>query len=188
MSLVVAPTESQVFTALRSFLLGLGLAYSAPQATAAEVVKGQANRVAEPQGADFVVMTPIRRERLSTNVDTYTDPYPLPGGVGAALQPTRVVVQLDVHGPNSGDNAQVIATMLRDPYAFDAFAASGFDVVPLYADDPRQIPFIDAEKQYEDRWIVDAHLQANEVVTGAPVQFYASAVVNLVEVEATYAP
>lgn len=187
MTLVVSPTESQVFSALRSFLLGLGLAYSLPQTTAAEVVKGQSNRVAEPQGADFVVMTPIRRPRLGTNVDTYGDPFPLPG-IGSALQPTEVVVQLDVHGPNSGDNAQVIATMLRDPYAVDFFIATGFQVSPLYADDPRQVPFINAEKQYEDRWVVDAHLQADEVVSGAPVQFATSATVDLAEIDATYPP
>lgn len=187
MTLVVAPTESQVFTALRSFLLGLGLAYSSPQATPVEVIKGQANRVSQPRVGDFVVMTPLRRERIETNVDAYADLFPL-AGVGSATQATHVVVQLDVHGPNGGDNAQVIATMLRDPYGADAFAASGFDVTPLYADDPRQVPFINAEEQYEDRWIVDAHMQANEVVTGVPVQFAAALAVELVEVEATFPP
>ena len=38
-----------------------------------ECVSGQGNKVAEPQGQDFIVFTPILRSRLSTNLDTYAD-------------------------------------------------------------------------------------------------------------------
>src|ERR1044072_142734 len=56
------------------------------------------------------------------------------------LMPTRVTVQLDVHGPNSAENAQTISTLFRDDFAVQAFKASGFDVTPLYVSDPRQLP------------------------------------------------
>lgn len=236
-----SPTQSQAQQALRSFLLNV-----LPAGVA--VVLGQVNRVAEPSAADFVVMWPIRRERLRTNVDLGADvsltgsvsgttltvtavafgtiavgstlfgPTVVagttiaPGGTGSGgvgtyalsqgqtvasgplaagnvdyTQGTRLVMQLDVHGPNSADNAQVITTMLRDDYAVRNFEASGFDVTPLYCDDPRQVPFINAEEQYETRWVVEAHLQVNQTVT-VPQQFADQVDVGLVDVDAVYPP
>src|SRR5262249_2780154 len=93
------------------------------------------------------------------------------------LQPVDAVFQLDVHGPNSADNAPIITTVFRDQYGVDSFAAAGFDVVPLHADDPKQVPFINAEQQYETRWIVEAHMQANQVVQ-VPLQFADQVVVT----------
>lgn len=215
------------------------------------IVIGQANRVAEPKVPDFVVMTPIRRQRLSTNVDSYADvqftgaiagniltvsavqfgalaisatlfgagivngttiasqssgspgkvgTYVLSGnpqtvsaetmaaGVNAALQPTQVTVQLDVHGPNGADNAQKISTLLRDNYAVQQFEEqdNAVDVTPLYAEDPRQVPFVNDQNQVEDRWIVEAQLQANQVAT-VPLQFATAAAVELISVEERYA-
>ncbi|MES2866501.1 MAG: hypothetical protein V4703_07035, partial [Actinomycetota bacterium] len=84
----VSLTETGVLTALRALLLAVLPA-------AVEVVRGQQNRVTEPDADDFVVMTPILRERIATNVDGYAD---APGaGVRASLQATRVTVQLDLH-------------------------------------------------------------------------------------------
>jgi hypothetical protein len=234
----VAPTSSNIQTALRSFLLT-----ALPQFAAGQVVAGQDNRVPEPQFADFVVMTPIRRERIETNVDSFADCAftasiagttmtvsavrlgsigsgatlfgtgvaagstiisqltGVAGGTGTYtvspsqtaasgtmsagserfLQPTQITYQLDVHGPNSADNAQVVTTLFRDQFGVDAFALSGFDVTPLHADDPRQVPFINAESQFESRWIVEAHLQANQAIS-LPLQFADAAVVTLQEI------
>lgn len=239
MSFVLSVTEFQAFTSLTTFLM----ANLPPTVT---VWRGQANRVVEPVGKDFVVMTATIRGRLETNVDTYLDSafvgsitggtmtvtgtlfgsvVPTTGtlvggtgvvygtsilgqltgsvggtgtyavapaqqvlqgtmaaGVKTALMPTKLTIQLDVHGPSSGDNAQVLATLLRDEYAVDAFATYGPDVTPLYTDDPRQVPFKNAEDQWEERWIVDAHLQVNPIVT-LPQQFAAALAATLVELE-----
>lgn len=217
-------TESSIFTALRSFLLS-----ALPSAI--EVVKAQDNRVPEPQGVNFVTMTPILRERLETNVDAYADTaftgsiaastltvtaislgtikvgaqllgnnisantfitalgtgtggvgtytvsvsqtvasQSIAAGVVTMLQPTRVTVQLDVHGPASADNVQIISTAWRDSYAVDQFSTSGFDVAPLYASEPRQVPFMNSEQQFENRWVIDVVMQANQIVT-VPQQF-----------------
>lgn len=157
----VSITEQQVFTALWNFLTLILPANVA-------VVQGQANMVAEPAVPDFVVMTPLLRERLSTNQDTF-QPSPLPApalGQTTALAPTKITYQLDVHGPNSADNAQTISTLLRDDYAVQSFINSGLgDITPLHASDPSQQPFTNAEGQYETRWIVEAVLQANIAVT-----------------------
>ena len=104
-------------------------------------------------------------------------------GVENILQPTNITFQLDVHGPNSADNAQIISTLFRDDYAVEAFY--GYDMAPLYADDPRQVPFQNAEQQWEYRWVVEAHVQANQVVT-VPQQFADEVDVGLVDVEVVY--
>jgi hypothetical protein len=108
-------------------------------------------------------------------------------GVVETLQPTQLTVQLDVHGPASGDNAQIIATLFRDPIACQAFRASGFPTQPLYASDPAQRPFQNAQDQIEYRWGVDAVIQVNPAVSTLQ-QFAASLAATLVSVDATYPP
>lgn len=66
MSLTISLSEKQTLSVLRSFLL-----YILPAGI--EVIRGQVNRVSEPDVSDFVVMTPIMRERLSTNQIEYND-------------------------------------------------------------------------------------------------------------------
>ena len=257
MGLTVSPDQSDIQITLRSFLLGLGLSYSPPQISAVEIVAGQANRVPEPKGADFVIFTPIRRERISTNLDSYQEAgaflgfivanellvteglsgsviiggAPLtgngvaagttvlsqiagsPGGAGAyevsinqtvapgilsfggstAMQSTKITFQIDVHGPNSADNAQIITTMFRDTYAVIAFAnavdGNGnpiIGVTPLLADDPTQTPFINAEDQYEDRYVIEAMVQADQVVSGISQQFADVVDVDVISVVEAY--
>jgi|SRR5579862_4606055 len=153
-------TEKQTLTALRTVLLGI-LPDGLP------IIRTEVNRVPEPAAPDFVLLTPISRIRLATNIDTWTDaPEAAPPiGTRDSLAKTEVVVQIDVHGPASADNAQTIATLLRDEYATIEFARTGVEVQPLYAEDPRQSPFENGEQQTEWRWTIDVHLQANPVVT-----------------------
>lgn len=105
------------------------------------------------------------------------------GGTEDVLQATEVVIQVDVHGPNSADNAQVISTLFRDDYAVQALAGTG--VAPFYADDPKQIPFLNAENQIENRCIVEAHIQINPSIT-VPLQFAGAAVVGIINVDERY--
>jgi hypothetical protein len=109
----------------------------------------------------------------------------LSAGLVGIKQPVQFTVQLDVHGPSSGDNAQIISTLLRDIYGADLFAASGYDVTPLFAGDPHQAPFQNAEKQTEWRWICDAQLQVNSIVF-APQQFMDTAIVAVGPPEDAY--
>lgn len=260
----LAPTQTDIFTALRSFLLDI-------LPSSVQVFQGQDNRVPEPILGDFVVMTPLRRERLETNIDEYLDtcfvgsvsglvltvtqmniPVPSSGlgqfplgigglgvseaggapvtigaqlfgvgvtdgtvitgqtsgatggvgtytlsasqsvgsrilasGIASITQNTKVTIQLDVHGDSSANNAQTISTLFRDDFAFLFFAALNPDIAPCYADDPRQAPFISAEQQYENRWVVEAILQVNETVS-VPQMFAGALAATLIEVEAAY--
>lgn len=242
--------ESAAFTALRSFLLGLNLTTSGTGAFA--IQQGQANRVVEPPGPDFIVFWPLSRLRFATNQNVYGDcaftgqvtanvltvsniqfgiiglgallygsgvptgtsilgqlsgsasgtvgTYLLSSsftagsglmaaGVMYAMQEAQLDVQLDVHGPNSHDNTMIITTLFRDEYAVDQFATSGSAplgfpspkipgttpwqlnvsgytaIAPIDADDPKQVPFQNAEQQWENRWVITARLQVNQIVT-----------------------
>lgn len=235
----VAPTQTDILTALRAFLVSI-----LPPGVV--VQQGQANRVAEPSAPDFVLMTPMLRRRLGTNVDTYGDvafkgsisgtvltvsamqlgeiavgntlfgagvapgttilafgsgtggvgtytlsqaqslaSQQLAAGLETITQATQVTVQLDVHGPNGADNAQTISTLFRDGFACDALATSGVDVTPLYADDPRQMPFVNGESQFEFRWTVDVTMQVNAAAL-VPMQFADALVATPVSVHAAY--
>lgn len=98
-------------------------------------------------------------------------------------QSTEIVMQIDVHGPASGDNAQTISTLFRDEYGVRLFAGTG--VTPLYCEDPRQMPFTTAASQYEDRYTIDVHMQADPTI-GVPQQYADEACVTIVSVEAAY--
>lgn len=217
-----------------------------------EVIQAQVNRVPEPAGKEFVVMTPLRQDRLRTNVHSGEDAKftgsisgtaltvtaveigtveigrvlfgvgvapntkitagPTGGGPGAYTvsvsqtlasqvlsagaddieQGQKLTVQIDFHSADplvEGDMAATVSTLMRDGYAVRQFASQtpNYGVVPLLADDPRQMPFINEAQQYEWRWIVEALLQVN-VVVSVPQEFADSATVEVISVDATYPP
>ena len=111
----------------------------------------------------------------------------LAAGTASLLQPTELTYQLDVHSKDVGtaaDLAQTITTAFRDSYAFDFFTALNPNVIPLHADDGRQIPFISGEEQFETRWIIEAHLQVNAALTNLPQQFAGALSVGLIDATA----
>lgn len=235
-------TESMIMQALGDFLTqALNGAY---------VVQGQQNQTPEPATPDYVVMWPVFRGRLATNVDGLNDvvftsalagnvltvsavergPILLnsqlfgvgvaantvilsqqsgpTGGVGAytvsgapqnvasekmaagwtdSMQETRVDIQLDVHGPASANNAQILSTLLRSESACDYFDGLSIALSPLYSEDPLQIPFVSGENQYEERWVVKAVLQANPIVSTAQ-QFADTLAGNVLPVDIAFPP
>jgi hypothetical protein len=149
-----ALTEDAILTALRAFLLDV-------LPSGVEVVQGQNNRVPEPTGPDHVVMTPDRRTQMAQT----THDWNADGGTIGVNRSSALHFQLDVYGPNSADNGQVITTLFRDSYGCDFFRSYG--VQPLYCDDGQQMPLVNGEEQYENRWMIRATLQANILVTVA---------------------
>lgn len=179
MTVAISITEDDVLTTLRSFLMSI-------LDPAVEVIRGQDNRVPEPSAVDFIVMTPTHRERIATNTSAwdYDDNNPSEIATGRG---TKVIIQLDSHGPNGADNAQIIATLFRDDYACEYFADTGFDLQPLYSTDGQQIPFENGEGQYEDRWVAELAFQVNLIIS-TPQDFAATLAVTLIEVDSTYPP
>lgn len=233
MTATVSPAQSDVFTALRTFILSL---------ITCEVVQGLGNGVPMPLNG-FIVMTDLFQNRLSTNVDAYADALftgsisgtvltisavqsgavyvgsklfgagvtdgtvitvlgtgtggvgtytvsptqtvssePISAGAKTAKQAMQYTVQIDCYGPLSSDWAAMLSTMLRDEYACLSMAPN---VQPLSADDPKMMPLVDGEQQYEQRWTLTALLQYNPV-TSTPMQFFDGATVGLVDVDMRY--
>lgn len=160
MSIMVSPTEDEVMAALRAFILSV-----LPDGV--EVVQGQNNRVAEPAGPDFVVMTPSTRHRLSTNTDTWDETGDNPTVIRAEHD-AQYDCQLDFHGPNGSDFAATFTALFRDPFAVDEMAS--YSVTPLFANDGQQMPFINGEGQYENRWVMTVSVQIKPTVS-TPMQF-----------------
>jgi hypothetical protein len=112
---------------------------------------------------------------------------PLYAGYKTVTQEIELHVQLDVHGAASGENVQKISTLVRDEYATSYFDDAGLDLMVLYAGDPRQVPFINGEAQWEERWTLDVALQANQTVQVSQ-QFADEVDAGLINVDATYPP
>ena len=197
-------TQSVVLTILGNFLTSI-----LPAGT--PIVRGQDNLVSEPAAADFVVMTPMLQTRLATNIDSYADvatysalatgadvvltdssgipllASPQPAGFRYSMQSIKLTVQCDFHGPNSMDNANIFSTLFRDEAACTFFSEASDGVSPLYTSDPRQVPFINAEANFEYRWSIDAEIQITPTVTTVQ-QFANSLVPGIYQVDATYPP
>ncbi len=166
-------TQDDVYTALRTFVqavLGTGI----------EVVQGLANRVATPVGPNYVAITALLAVRLATNVNSFDAIE----GTTAALAQQRYDVQVDVYGPLSSNYATMLTTLFRDAYACDLMPAG---IQPLYADDPVQVPLVDGEQQYDQRWLITASVQYNPTTTTG-VEFFEEIEITPVNVDVTYPP
>lgn len=164
--------DQDVFTALRVFLSSF-----LPAGT--EVVQAQDNLVAMPLGG-FVSINNVGMNRLSFNVDTYNSA----NQTKSILTPTNYSIQIDFYGVNSQSWAMQTQSLFRDAYATDIMPEN---IQPLYADNPIQLPLIDGEAQYEQRWKITASIQYNPLITIA--QQSATALnVTLSPIDTTFQP
>ena len=171
-------TQGQIDAVLRGFLLSI-----LPSGVA--VTNAQQNRVAEPSADNFVLLTLLSRRRLGTTVQDW-DMSPAGNPVVQSnIEAVEVSMQLDFHGADSTDNAQVFATLFRSDYAYQYMMASG--LFPDFCSDGTQMPFINGESQWENRWTLNAVFDCNMVINSA--QQFASAVnIGLIEVDSVYPP
>ncbi len=168
MTAVTSITQEQVMTAVRAFILSL---------ISCEVVQTLNNNVPMP-AQPFIALTEMSRIRLSTNLPGYD------GTANASSEAHwQVTFQIDCYGPLSADWAAIIASMWRDPYAVDALAPV---CAPLNADDPVQIPVVDAEANFEQRWLIRAVLQYNPIISTPMQSFTAAQVTPIIAVDVFY--
>lgn len=118
-------------------------------------------------------------------------PLTLAAGLQTIMQEAEATIQLDFHASDgsAGDLAQTVTTLMRDPFATSQFASQtpNYGISPLHADDARQMPFVNDQQQVEWRWIVEAMLQSDQVLS-VPQQYADSVSVEVVSVEAAYPP
>lgn len=172
----ISVTESMLYTALRNYLLGL---VSCP------VLQSQQNRAAMPKG-DFILMTGLGAVGLSTDKTAYVSGAINPGSE-THTRSTQWNAQIDCYGPDAADMAALIATTFKTDYAATILGAAAIELQPLYANDPRQMTIVDAEQQYQPRWIVELAFQYNPVVT-LPQDYAMALTVVPAEVDATFPP
>lgn len=172
MSYQISTTDEQVFTALRSWILGCVVLN--------ECVQGFPNRVPMPKD-DLVVMSPISRTRLALNTTAY------PTG----LTQTNTIsldyaIQIDCYGPNAADHASVLHDSWYSEQAYQRLIVAGLS--PLWADEPKSIPLLNSEQQYEQRWTMQLHLQFKPSISD-PQQSATTVTVNpadVISVDARY--
>lgn len=174
MSVSIGKTQLQ--NALRAFLLGI-------TGNGWQVIEAQDNRVAMPTGS-FITMTSMLMPMLSTPKQSWTDPGTNPGTENS-LTSSQWRCQLDFYGKGAGDMALTVSRLVRTEYACRQFTASGVDMQPLYAEEPRNTAMINAEQQYEERWTFDFLAQFNPIVS-TPLDFADTLNAELVEVDTTY--
>ena len=149
-------TDDQVLTAVGDFLA---------LATGIPAYQAQENRVPPPRG-DFVMYSQSGKRRLAMPANTYADI----GKIGSKdiIQPTEYTIQVDFYGPNAADHVQELISILSDGFGWDVMPVY---IKPLTASEPVQMPLVNAEKQYEERWKVSAIFLINPAVT-VPMQFF----------------
>jgi hypothetical protein len=163
-------TASQIFTAMGNFLKLLF-----PDV---EVIQGQDNLVPMPK-SQFISMTQGKMIRLATNQNTYTD-LGVPGeaqGFKNIATPTEICIDINIYGKQSLDFVCALENVFRDNYAYNNFPDN---IKPLYITDPIQLPLIDGEQQYNDRWKTTAHLMYTPTVRVSQ-QFAEELAINLFE-------
>lgn len=170
---MITPNSDSAFIAVQAMLLA-----AFPDLDINHVIQGLGNDVPQPLG-EHIVMTATAQAALSTNHSLYD--VDLQRGVRT---PTRYNIQLDCYGPTSSDRATQIVMLWRDQYGVEALAPNA---APLYCTDPTQIPLVNGEENYEQRWSLTALLQFNPVVT-VPQQSATSLVVDIVSVDAEFPP
>jgi hypothetical protein len=129
--------------------------------------------------APFIAFTPSAVRRLSTNHTSYAI-----DAQKAVTMPTEYSVQVDCYGPEAGDWATAITALWRDQYGCDAMAPNS---QPLYSTDPMQMPLVNGEEAYEQRYTLTMLLQFNPLVTLAQQSALALAA-ELISVDAEYPP
>jgi hypothetical protein len=172
MSVTIDIIDHDIFRSMRAFLLSF-------LPTNTEVIQAQDNKVAMPKKG-FVAMNNVGMDRISFNIDNYQATTQ----GKTILTPFRYSLQLDFYGENAQNWCAEAVSLFRDEYATDIFPSN---IQPLYADDPIQIPLIDGESQYEQRWKLVTSLQYNPILTTTQ-QSMLAAVIDLAPIDQTFAP
>jgi hypothetical protein len=177
-------TEAMLQADLGNFLtLLFGTDPGSPQ-----VIRGQINRTASPpvatstDNADttgFILFQFYGSKRTTTNQDSF-DPV---NQLQMSQSNREGRWQVDFYGKTAHDWAVMFTTMFRDPYG----CANLLVQTPLYADDAIQAPLVDAEEQWEERWMVQAFVQYNPTTT-VTQQSATVLGIKLVNVDVTYPP
>lgn len=129
-----------------------------------KVQQAQVDRTPMPKG-EFCIMTPLRFTRLSTTRDIEQDTGNPSNSAMGYTEVRQGDIQVDIYGANAGDRAIALETLFTSSYGFDAIKAIDPRLAPLYSSAAIQAPMINAESQWQERYIVTLSLQAHITVS-----------------------
>ncbi len=154
----LTPTDAQQFDAIWAWVTGLF-----DDSLSDQFFKGYQNVVSTPYGTYCVISrgTSVRMNQGERNYDASGA-----AGTIGLVRRTQVQWQIDCYGESGPDWADIISSTWKSITAADAFAldASGM-MSPLYADEPQQMNIVNAEDQYETRYMTRLFMQVNQTVT-----------------------
>lgn len=117
---------------------------------ACPVIYGLQNN--SPMPKDCIVITILPYAKDLDQSQYYND------GGESMIQVSRLyMMQLDFYGDNAFDRAHKCAALWRSRYSTDKLKG----IQPLYANDVRNMEFVNEQDQYEKRFLVEIALQYN---------------------------
>ncbi|EOS94708.1 hypothetical protein LU631_02710 [Erwinia tracheiphila] len=122
--------------------------------------QAQANRVPMDKG-EFNILTPLRFRRLSTSREKNKDTGVQSTSSIGFTEVRQAEIQVDIYGDGAGDRAIALETLFRTGYAYDAIKAIDARVAPLYSTEAIQAPMINAENQWQERYMLTLYLQVH---------------------------
>ena len=154
------PTEDQTFQALARWV---GKVLDLPSNTL-QIVKGFQNLTAPPTGS-YVVISPGIMQRQDRGRRRY-DPA---NSLVIAQAHQTYSYQLDCYGAAGPTWSSVLAAAWDDMWGVDNMVPQ--ILTPLYADAPQQLNIVNAQEQYEQRFMIRLFGQVNQDV-GLPQDFF----------------
>ena len=124
----------------------------------------QVNRVSMPTG-QFCMITVINMKRLSTQILVNGDTGDNATATQGYTEVRQVDIQVDIYGDEAGDRAVELETLFASTYGYDTINSINENLAPLYSSTPFNAPMIDAENQYQDRYVITLTLQAHITVS-----------------------
>lgn len=129
-----------------------------------KVQQAQVDRVPMPKG-EFCIMTPLRFTRLSTTRDIKQDTGNPADSAMGYTEVRQADIQIDIYGDKAGDRAIALETVFTSGYGYEKIKALDERLSPLYSSAAIQAPMINAESQWQERYIITLSLQAHITVS-----------------------
>lgn len=138
----------------------LARAFGLPDLLPSNIVRGWQNRnVLPPETNEYAVITVMQAQRRGTNVTHFAfDPTTQNDGTLTTAELVQCAVQFDFCADNdtARQRAQSLELVSRSPLAADFLAPHG--IAPLYAEDVRDLSFVDGSDQFVQRFTVTLHV------------------------------
>lgn len=143
--------------------------------------QAQANRVPMPKDP-FCILTPLRFTRLSTTREVIQDTGdPLTSAMGYT-EVRQADIQVDIYGDGAGDRAIALETVFTSGYAYEKIKALDERLAPLYSSAAIQAPMINAESQWQERYMLTLSLQAH-ITVSFPQDYFDKAEISTQQVD-----